>query len=174
MLKPWIIDLWSRTLDELLYSVLVFVSLSEHYSKLSAWIMQLTFVAAGAEKPPVSPSHRHSRPSNGDSKEILGSPRTPWNSLTEEQKLATLHNLNDKLLKQVASLQTHRESLTNKVLQIEEELNVVSNLLAYYFRAFWSFVESFTVICEQVLRSLYHSHFDGYESQVMQTSDGYM
>jgi hypothetical protein len=28
------------------------------------------------------------------------------------------------------------------VLQIEEELNVVSNLLAYYFRAFWSFVES--------------------------------
>lgn len=112
------------------------MSLSEHYSKLSAWIMQLTFVAAGVEKPPVSPSHRHSRPSNGDSKEILGSPRTPWNSLTEEQKLATLHNLNDKLVKQVASLQTHRESLTNRVLQIEEELNVVSNLLAYYFRAF--------------------------------------
>ncbi|CAM6055646.1 unnamed protein product [Sphagnum tenellum] len=43
---------------------------------------------------------------------------------THSQKLATLHNLNDKLVKQVASLQTHRESLTNKVLQIEEELNV--------------------------------------------------
>ncbi len=106
------------------------------------WIMQLTFVGAGAEKPPVSPSHRDSRPSNGDSKEILGSPRTPWTPFTEEQKLATLHNLNDKLVKQVASLRTHRESLTDKVLQIEEELNVVSNLLAYYFRAFWSFVES--------------------------------
>jgi hypothetical protein len=79
-------------------------NISEHYSKLSAWIMQLTFVAAGAEKPPVSPSHRHSRPSNGDSKEISGSPRTPWTSLTEEQKLATLHNLNDKLVKQVANL----------------------------------------------------------------------
>jgi hypothetical protein len=99
-------------------------------------IMQLTFVGAGAEKPPVSYSHRDSRPSNGDSKEIFGSPRTPWTPLTEEQKLATLHNLNDKLVTKVASLQTHRESLTDKVLQIEEELNVVSNLLAYYFRAF--------------------------------------
>jgi hypothetical protein len=100
------------------------------------WTMQLTFVAAGAEKPVVSPSHRDSRPRNGDSKEILGCPRTPWTPLTEEQKLAMLHNLNDKLVKQVASMRTHRESPTNKVLQIEEEHNVVRNLLAYYFRAF--------------------------------------
>ncbi|CAM6050333.1 unnamed protein product [Sphagnum compactum] len=49
-------------------------------------------------------------------------PASPQTS--EEQKLATLHNMNDKLVKQVASLRTHREYLTNKVLQIEEELNV--------------------------------------------------
>jgi hypothetical protein len=39
-----------------------------------------------------------------------------------------LHDLNDKLVRQVASLRSDRDSLTKKVSQLEEELTAVSDL----------------------------------------------
>jgi hypothetical protein len=85
-------------------------------------------VDSGADKPPVSPLHQDTRLINGDNKDVLGSPRTPRTPPTEDQKMAMLHDLNDKLVRQVASLRSDRDSLTKKVSQLEEELTAVSDL----------------------------------------------
>jgi hypothetical protein len=45
--------------------------------------------------------------------------------------VAALHDLNDKLVRQVASLRTDRDSLTKKVLELEEELTVVSGTMVF-------------------------------------------
>ena len=47
-------------------------------------------------------------------------------STPEDPRVATLHDLNDKLVRQVSSLRTEKENLKSKVVQLEGELTAVS------------------------------------------------
>ena len=57
--------------------------------------------------------------------ERTGSPRQPASPF-EDPKTLLLHDLNDKLLKQVKALRGDKDDLTKKVAQLEEQLNAVS------------------------------------------------
>lgn len=69
-----------------------------------------------AEKLPTTPKRAP--------KEAVGSAQS--HSLSEDSRMTSLHDLNDKLLRQVAGLRSDRVTLTNKVAQLEEELSAVS------------------------------------------------
>lgn len=70
-----------------------------------------------AEKPPASPKHK-------GTKDRVDAPLKAA-SPTEDSRVTVLHDLNDKLLKEVASLRTEREKLTSKVAQLEGDLTTV-------------------------------------------------
>jgi site-specific DNA-adenine methylase len=59
--------------------------------------------------------------------ERTGSPLHQPASPSEDPKMLLLHDLNDKLLKQVKALRSDKEDLAKKVAELEEQLNVVSN-----------------------------------------------
>jgi len=72
-----------------------------------------------ADRPPASPRKR--TPS-----ERAASPGLQSASSIESPKTLLLHDLNDKLLKQVKALRGDKEDLAKKVAQLEEQLHVVS------------------------------------------------
>lgn len=77
----------------------------------------LTCDFCNAEKPPASPKHKATK-DRVDSPQKAALP-------TEDSRVNVLHDLNDKLLKEVASLRTEKEKLTSKVAQLEGELTTV-------------------------------------------------
>lgn len=70
-----------------------------------------------ADRPPASP--RKKMPIE----RAASQPASP----TEHSKSLLLHDLNDKLLKQVKALRGDKEDLAKKVAQLEEQLNEVSD-----------------------------------------------
>lgn len=79
-----------------------------------------------AERPPASP--RKKTPI-----ERTGSPLNQPSSPSEDPKTLLLHDLNDKLLKQVKALRSDKEDLAKKVAQLEEQLNAVSDTSTWLF-----------------------------------------
>lgn len=52
---------------------------------------------------------------------------SPGASPVESPKTLLLHDLNEKLLKEVKALRSGKEDLSKKVAQLEEQLNAVSD-----------------------------------------------
>lgn len=75
-----------------------------------------------ADRPPASP--RRKTPV-----ERAASPGLQPASPSETSKTLLLHDLNEKLLKQVKALRGEKEDLAKKVAQLEEKLNSVSDSL---------------------------------------------
>ena len=71
-----------------------------------------------AEKPSASPGRKGSC-------EYM-EPLPMSSSTPEDPRVATLHDLNDKLVRQVSSLRSEKENLKSMVVQLEGELNAVS------------------------------------------------